>query len=224
MAARAAAAALAANLNNQNSGGSGGEVPNFQDQLNKRRDESGELTGPILQTSKSQGLTIRKGSEWSLFKPLSISEERDQHNDNMEFTSGSGGYSRSKLEAGDKRSYSSSGDRGGRDEMEMDEDSSDDDTKDSPPQVEKKKDEEEKRPEDANKPVAINSVIGTPWCVVWTGDSRSFFYNAVSKESHWVMPEELKDNEQVEKLLSQPPKPKGRKTERSRDSQTRDFN
>ena len=73
---------------------------------------------------------------------------------------------------------------------------------------------EEKKEEtpagDANKPVAINSVIGTPWCVVWTGDNRSFFYNAVSKESHWVMPEELKDNPQVEKLLAEPPKPKGK--------------
>ena len=64
-------------------------------------------------------------------------------------------------------------------------------------------------PVDANKPVAINSVVGTPWCVVWTGDARSFFYNAVNKESHWVMPEELKDNEQVEKLLSTPPESKG---------------
>ena len=58
---------------------------------------------------------------------------------------------------------------------------------------------------DANKPVAINSVMGTPWCVVWTGDMRSFFYNAVSKESHWVMPDELKGNAEVVKLLKSPP-------------------
>ena len=79
------------------------------------------------------------------------------------------------------------------------------------PQIEERKMEDEEKPAaDANKPVAINSVVGTPWCVVWTGDMRSFFYNAVSKESHWIMPDELKDNEQVDKLLEQPPKQKGR--------------
>ena len=75
----------------------------------------------------------------------------------------------------------------------------------------RKEEGEQKSAADANKPVAINSVVGTPWCVVWTGDMRSFFYNAVSKESHWIMPEELKDNEQVEKLLEQPPKQKGKR-------------
>ena len=70
-------------------------------------------------------------------------------------------------------------------------------------------DQEETTPStgaDANKPVAINSIIGTTWCVVWTGDSRSFFYNSLTKESHWVMPDELQNNLQVQKLLANPPK------------------
>jgi len=96
-------------------------------------------------------------------------------------------------------------------DVEMQEDSESDKEETQPTkQPEEKK--EETTPADANKPVAINSVIGTPWCVVWTGDNRSFFYNAVSKESHWVMPEELKDNPQVEKLLEEPPKPKGKES------------
>ena len=94
-------------------------------------------------------------------------------------------------------------------DVEMQEDSGSD-KEEAPPTQQPEEKKEETTPGDANKPVAINSVIGTPWCVVWTGDNRSFFYNAVSKESHWVMPDELKDNPQVEKLLEEPPKPKGK--------------
>ncbi|XP_063680659.1 transcription elongation regulator 1-like isoform X3 [Bolinopsis microptera] len=94
-------------------------------------------------------------------------------------------------------------------DVEMQEDS-ESDREEAPPSQQPEEKREEVAPGDSNKPVAINSVIGTPWCVVWTGDNRSFFYNAVSKESHWVMPDELKDNPQVEKLLTEPPKPKGK--------------
>lgn len=95
-------------------------------------------------------------------------------------------------------------------DVEMQEDSGSEREEESQPPQQPEEKREEAAPGDANKPVAINSVIGTPWCVVWTGDNRSFFYNAVSKESHWVMPDELKDNPQVEKLLSEPPKPKAK--------------
>ena len=30
---------------------------------------------------------------------------------------------------------------------------------------------------DRSRPVSSTPVPGTPWCVVWTGDSKSFFYN-----------------------------------------------
>ena len=42
---------------------------------------------------------------------------------------------------------------------------------------------------------------GTPWSVVWTTDGRQFFFDVTSRVSLWIMPEELKDNPQLEKIL-----------------------
>lgn len=32
---------------------------------------------------------------------------------------------------------------------------------------------------------------GTPWCVVWTGDGRVFFFNPSSRTSVWERPADL---------------------------------
>merc|ERR1712038_721134 len=47
------------------------------------------------------------------------------------------------------------------------------------------------KPQDKSKPVSSTPVSGTPWCVVWTGDNRSFFYNPTTKKSVWERPPEL---------------------------------
>ena len=33
------------------------------------------------------------------------------------------------------------------------------------------------KPADKSRPVSSTPVHGTPWCVVWTGDNKAFFYN-----------------------------------------------
>ena len=47
-------------------------------------------------------------------------------------------------------------------------------------------------------------VPGTPWCVVWTGDSRSFFFNPSNKQSVWEKPAELVGRSDVAKMLESP--------------------
>ncbi|XP_014259176.1 transcription elongation regulator 1-like isoform X1 [Cimex lectularius] len=59
--------------------------------------------------------------------------------------------------------------------------------------------------QDKSKPVSSNPVPGTPWCVVWTGDGRVFFYNPSSRTSVWERPEELTGRIDVDKLVSTPP-------------------
>uniref|UniRef100_A0A0K8T1V0 Transcription elongation regulator 1 n=2 Tax=Lygus hesperus TaxID=30085 RepID=A0A0K8T1V0_LYGHE len=58
---------------------------------------------------------------------------------------------------------------------------------------------------DKSKPVSSNPVPGTPWCVVWTGDGRVFFYNPSSRTSVWERPEELVGRAEVDKMVSTPP-------------------
>ena len=41
--------------------------------------------------------------------------------------------------------------------------------------------EEPKPQQDLSRPVSSEAVSGTPWCVVWTGDGRVFFYNPTTK-------------------------------------------
>lgn len=74
---------------------------------------------------------------------------------------------------------------------------------------EKKKEEEKKQPAprivDKSRPISSTTITGTPWCVVWTGDGRVFYYNPSSKTSVWERPEELVDREDVDKAIMTPP-------------------
>jgi len=64
---------------------------------------------------------------------------------------------------------------------------------------------EEKAPKDKTRPVSSTAVPGTPWCVVWTGDSRVFFYNPSTRSSVWEKPDDLKNRSDVDKMMSNPP-------------------
>lgn len=64
--------------------------------------------------------------------------------------------------------------------------------------------EEEKAAQKA-RPVATNPIPGTPWCVVWTGDDRVFFYNPTTRLSMWDRPEELVGRADVDKHIQEPP-------------------
>ena len=64
------------------------------------------------------------------------------------------------------------------------------------------------------KPVGKAAVPGTPWCIVWTGDGKHFFFNPSARLSLWEIPEDLKNRNDVQKLLKdgppsdKPPSPK----------------
>ncbi|GBM20053.1 Transcription elongation regulator 1 [Araneus ventricosus] len=60
---------------------------------------------------------------------------------------------------------------------------------------------------DKSRPVSSTAIPGTPWCVVWTGDGRVFFFNPSSRKSVWEKPEELKGRADVDKLVQVPPPP-----------------
>ena len=45
--------------------------------------------------------------------------------------------------------------------------------------------------------------------VVWTSDRRQFFFDVTSRVSLWIMPEELKDNPLVEKIIDDGPDGEG---------------
>ncbi|VDM30652.1 unnamed protein product [Hydatigera taeniaeformis] len=70
------------------------------------------------------------------------------------------------------------------------------------PEPEKEKEPEQK---DTSRPISSTAVTGTPWCVVWTGDGRVFFFNPSKRISVWETPEELKGRTDVERLLEKPP-------------------
>jgi len=82
---------------------------------------------------------------------------------------------------------------------------------------ETKEKEELKTPKDTSRPVSSTPVSGTPWCVVWTGDGRVFFFNPSTRSSVWEKPEELLNRVDVDKLLispdSQPPAAADKKEE-----------
>lgn len=61
------------------------------------------------------------------------------------------------------------------------------------------------KPQDKSKPVSSTPVPGTPWCVVWTGDSRVFFFNPSTRTSVWERPAELKKRTDVDKMVQTPP-------------------
>uniref|UniRef100_A0A8C1Z6A8 Transcription elongation regulator 1 n=1 Tax=Cyprinus carpio TaxID=7962 RepID=A0A8C1Z6A8_CYPCA len=59
------------------------------------------------------------------------------------------------------------------------------------------------------KPVATNPIPGTPWCVVWTGDDRVFYYNPTTRLSMWDRPEELVARADVDKYIQEPSHKRG---------------
>ncbi|CAG0880231.1 unnamed protein product [Cyprideis torosa] len=72
----------------------------------------------------------------------------------------------------------------------------------------KMKEDEDRKKKQAGRPVSSVPVSGTPWCVVWTGDGRVFYYNPSQRQSVWIMPPELFGRDDVQKLISQGPPPK----------------
>lgn len=75
----------------------------------------------------------------------------------------------------------------------------------------KQKEEEEKakqapaKPQDKSRPISSTPIAGTPWCVVWTGDGRVFFYNPSTRTSVWERPEELVGRTDVDKAVLSTP-------------------
>lgn len=75
----------------------------------------------------------------------------------------------------------------------------------------KKKDDEEKaknaaaKQQDKSRPVSSTPIAGTPWCVVWTGDGRVFFYNPSTRTSVWERPEDLVGRADVDKAIASTP-------------------
>ncbi|CAI5442455.1 unnamed protein product [Caenorhabditis angaria] len=61
---------------------------------------------------------------------------------------------------------------------------------------------------DLSRPVSSLSVSGTPWCVVWTGDNKVFFYNPTTKTSVWERPPDTYGREDVDRMIANPPEPK----------------
>ena len=61
--------------------------------------------------------------------------------------------------------------------------------------------EKPKVPQDKSRPVSSTPVTGTPWCVVWTGDGKVFFYNPTSKASVWERPPDLAGRPDVTEML-----------------------
>ncbi|XP_067246020.1 transcription elongation regulator 1a isoform X6 [Chanodichthys erythropterus] len=79
-------------------------------------------------------------------------------------------------------------------------------------QKEELKDEEmteEQKAAKKAKPVATTPIPGTPWCVVWTGDERVFYYNPTTRLSMWERPEELVGRVDVDKAIQEPPHKRG---------------
>ncbi|XP_071985451.1 transcription elongation regulator 1-like protein isoform X2 [Engystomops pustulosus] len=56
-----------------------------------------------------------------------------------------------------------------------------------------------------NKPVASTPVPGSPWCVVWTGDDKVFFFNPTIQLSVWDKPIDLKDRVDINRIIEDPP-------------------
>ncbi|XP_075989195.1 transcription elongation regulator 1-like isoform X2 [Anticarsia gemmatalis] len=78
------------------------------------------------------------------------------------------------------------------------------DDKQEPDEGEKEK-EKEKGKQDRSRPISSTPILGTPWCVVWTGDGSVFFYNSAAHSSVWERPAILMGRADVDKAVSQPP-------------------
>ncbi|XP_048850682.1 transcription elongation regulator 1 isoform X2 [Brienomyrus brachyistius] len=86
--------------------------------------------------------------------------------------------------------------------------------KGEPPKEAKEEPKEEEMTEEEiaaqkAKPVATNPIPGTPWCIVWTGDERVFFYNPTTRLSMWDRPEELVGRADVDRTIQEPPHKRG---------------
>ncbi|XP_077056346.1 transcription elongation regulator 1-like protein [Siphateles boraxobius] len=55
------------------------------------------------------------------------------------------------------------------------------------------------------RPVATTPIPGSPWCVVWTGDDRVFFFNPTMHLSVWDKPVDLKDRGDLNRIIEDPP-------------------
>ncbi|KAF7648073.1 hypothetical protein LDENG_00162500 [Lucifuga dentata] len=67
--------------------------------------------------------------------------------------------------------------------------------------------EEKEKHEEGNKdkrPVASSPVPGSPWCVVWTGDDRVFFFNPSIHLSVWEKPGDL-IGQDITHIIEDPP-------------------
>ncbi|KAJ6668910.1 hypothetical protein lerEdw1_007719 [Lerista edwardsae] len=64
---------------------------------------------------------------------------------------------------------------------------------------------EDENPSNGNKPVASTPVPGSPWCVVWTGDDRVFFFNPTMQLSVWEKPVDLKNRGDINRIIEDPP-------------------
>ncbi|XP_048190761.1 transcription elongation regulator 1-like protein [Perognathus longimembris pacificus] len=58
---------------------------------------------------------------------------------------------------------------------------------------------------EGSKPVASAPVPGSPWCVVWTGDDRVFFFNPSMQLSVWEKPVDLKNRGDLKRIIEDPP-------------------
>ncbi|XP_045147309.1 transcription elongation regulator 1-like protein [Echinops telfairi] len=56
-----------------------------------------------------------------------------------------------------------------------------------------------------SRPVASTPVPGSPWCVVWTGDDRVFFFNPTMQLSVWEKPLDLKNRGDLTRIIEDPP-------------------
>ncbi|ODN01142.1 Transcription elongation regulator 1 [Orchesella cincta] len=78
----------------------------------------------------------------------------------------------------------------------------------------KKQTDAKKAPGEKCRPISSTPVAGTPWCVVWTGDKRVFFFNPSTKQSVWDRPKDLVGRIDVDELLRNCPDKSGAKVKK----------
>ncbi|KAK2820738.1 hypothetical protein Q5P01_023697 [Channa striata] len=66
------------------------------------------------------------------------------------------------------------------------------------------------------RPVASTPVPGSPWCVVWTGDDRVFFFNPTIHLSVWERPGDLIGRD-ISRIIDDPPHKRKKKTSTDKD-------